>query len=449
MSSNLPTDKATNNSLANSDMQAFAIDWFRRAVPYLQAHRGRVFVVCFEGETIAKDSFDLLVQDIRLLAALGVKLVLVHGSRMQTDAKLESLGHRLKFHLANRITDEQALQIAKQVCGELKSTILAKLSTNIRLTQVKSTALHVVSGNFVYAKALGVIDGVNHQFTGKILKVDAAAIMAQLNAGNLLLLSPLGYAATGELFNLLSEDVAVAVAAALNADKLIFLSEAQLGAKLGKQINAQQAQQLALTYQPDDCRRKYLQSAAQACTENVARVHIISRCQPDSLLEELFTRDGTGTLITEQNYQSIRAAKEEDVAAIKQLLKPFEQASVLVMRNKQKLLAELDDFAVLQLDGKIIACVALHFYHQEQMAELACLVVAPEYADSGYGAAMLEHAIDSAKAQNIKQLFVLSTQTGQWFHTHGFMQTDIAQLPFKKRANYNAKRGSMVFMRQL
>lgn len=429
------------------------IDWFRHAAPYIRAHRNKIMVLAFEGNTIQADNFDLLVKDIILLAGLGVQLVLVHGTRAQTEALLADKQHPSQYHKGQRITDAVALSAAKRACGELRVDLEAKLSANIRYTPVKTESLRVASGNFIGAQPMGVIDGIDHGFTGKVRKVDSAAIKEQLSTGNVVVLSPLGYAPTGDVFNLHSEDVAVAAAAALNADKLIFLTEeaplSDYNEQRIDQLTTQEATQLLASNTVDEHTARYLTAAERACQQGVPRVHIISRQNPDSLLEELYTRDGTGCLITDETYECIRTATVDDISAMLDLLRPLEQAGVLVMRSREQLELDIHLFSVMERDGKIIGCVALYPFEHERMGELACLVVSPEYAQSGRGEALLKHVRQQAIRMELDTLFVLSTQTGQWFATHGFEPAKPSDLPEVKQAQYNTLRNSVVLTQAL
>lgn len=433
------------------------IDWFRQAAPYIQAHRDKVVVLAFEGDTVLSEQFDVLIKDIKLLSGLGVKLVLVHGTRAQTESLLNGMNlpepYQNQYHKGNRITDATALKAAKRACGEVRVTIEAKLSTNIRLTPVKTQALSVASGNFVSARPLGVIDGIDHQFTGKVLKVDAHAIHKQLNADNVVVLSPLGYSPTGEVFNLHSEDIAVSTAQALNADKLIFLTEqaplSDQNEQTIDQLDTRRVSELLATGTMDEHCARHLSAAQQACHLGVPRVHIISRQNPDDLIKELYTRDGTGCLVTNETYECIRPAIEEDIAAILALLKPLEQSGILVPRTQEQLSNDIAYFSVMERDGKVIGCVALYPFELEQMGELACLVVSDEYASSGRGEALLQHVRLQALRMEFNTLFALSTQTGQWFAAHGFEENDIHTLPASKKEQYNAQRNSKIFTQAL
>lgn len=438
--------------MSKSDLQN-SIQWFRDAAPYIHDHRGKTVVLAFGGEALLESSFPSLIEDIALLSSLGVKLVLVHGVRPQTQQALQAAGHSAEIHKGLRITDQKTLSLSKQVVGIARVEIEALFSTNSQQTSLANSLLHIASGNFVTAQPVGVVDGVDYLHTGKVRKINAVAIRQQLDINNLVLLSTLGYSPTGEVFNLRAEDIAVATASALQADKLIFLMEGESllhrdGQRVD-QMNAKQAQLLADNSHLDEDIVTHLLSAITACEQGVARTHLISRQNDGALLQELYTRDGDGCLITNEAYEDTRPAQIDDVAGILELLKPLEDAGILVYRSREQLELEVAHFTVVERDGKIIACAALYPYTKESYAELACIVVSPDYAESGRGNALL-HAIE-AQAQRLKiqTLFVLTTQTAHWFIERGFVETSLDELPEQKRELYNLQRNSKVFCKKL
>ena len=316
-----------------------------------------------------------------------------------------------------------------------------------------NSALHIASGNYVTAQPVGVVDGIDHLHTGKVRKINAAAIQQQLDNNNLVLLSPLGYSPTGEVFNLSAEDIAVSTASALHADKLILLMESEsLQHQDGKrvdQMNAKQAQLLTANSHLSKEVISHLRSAITACDQGVARTHLISRQHDGALLQELYTRDGEGCLVTNETYEDTRPAQIDDVAGILELLKPLEDAGVLVYRSREQLELEIAHFTVVERDGKVIACAALYPYTEERCAELACIVVSPEYCESGRGNALLHAIEEQAQQLSISNLFVLTTQTAHWFIERGFSESSLDELPEQKRKLYNLQRNSKVFSKNL
>lgn len=431
------------------------IHWFRNAAPYINAHRGRTFVLLFGGETAVDARFADMVHDFALLQSLGVKLVLVHGARPQIDAALQQRGMTTPFARDLRITDGSALPVVLEAVGRLRIEIEARLSMGLINTPMSGSRIRVTSGNFVAAKPVGVRDGIDFCHTGDIRKIDHSAVRALLDGGHIVLLSPLGYSPTGEVFNLRAEDVATATAAALKADKLILMVAGQGltdgDGKAVKQLTLPQAETLLNGNAPlaEEALRRNLQSAITACRQGVNRVHLIGHDLDGGLLQELYTRDGAGTLVTGGKYEDLRNAQIDDVGGILELIKPLEETGVLVRRSREQLELEIDRFMLVERDGMIIGCSALYPYPEEKMGELACIAVHPDYGDNGRGSELLEAMQQRARQLGLKRLFVLTTQTTHWFRERGFTEGDIDTLPMKKRRLYNYQRNSKVLFKAL
>lgn len=435
------------------------VAWFRSVAPYVNAFRGKTFVVAFGGEVVADGKFVELVHDLNLLASLGVRLVLVHGARPQIEARLQEQKLQAAYVKGMRVTDAATLQCVKESVGRVRVEIEALLSMGLPNSPMANAAIRVASGNFVTARPVGIVEGVDLMHTGEVRKVDAAAIRARLEQGEVALLSPLGYSPTGEIFNLTLENVAAAAAIALNAEKLIFLMdtagiEEKPTGKSGKLLRELTvAESKALLARPaaklsdDVC--LYLPCAVQACEGGVARVHLISRHVDGAVLQELFTHDGIGSMISQGPLQSLRNAGVEDVGGILQLIEPLEAKAVLVRRNRELLEMEIDRFVVLEHDRMIVACAALYPFSDEKASEFACLAVHPDYRNAGYGDTLLKHIEAKAKTQGSKKLFVLTTGAAHWFVERGFEETGVGKLPKVKQGLYNYQRRSKVFVKKL
>lgn len=427
---------------------------FRNSAPYINAFRNRTFVVVFSGEALLADNFDTLVHDFALLHSLGIRLVLVYGARPQINQRLKQQELSTPLHNNVRITDERALQCVKEAVGSVRTDIEALLSMGLANSPMAGARLRVTSGNFVISKPYGVRDGIDYHHTGEIRRIDAPAINKQLDDGTIVLLSPLGYSPTGEIFNVTAESVATATATALNAHKLIYLTEglqiADDQQQAVRELSVQATQQL-LESQPElsDDIRHILTSTVQVCQHGVRRVHIIDRKTDGALLQELFTRDGIGTLVNSDHYEDTRPAVIDDVPGILELIKPLEQQGVLVRRSRERLETEIDRFTVVERDGMVVACASLYPFDNSGVAELACLVVHPDYQKHGRGDTLLSYIEKLAKQQSIAQLFVLSTQTSHWFQERGFVASELDVLPVEKQAMYNYQRNSKVFIKAL
>lgn len=427
--------------------------WFRNASPYIAAHRGRTFVLAFGGEAVDEPGFADLVHDIALLARLGIRLVLAHGARPQIERRLDEAGIEPRYHAGLRITDGEALPRVCEATGHVRFLIEAMLSTGLPGTPMAGAGIRVIGGNHVTAKPWGVHDGIDFQHTGVVRRIDAGAISAALDAGSIVLLSPLGHSPTGEIFNLHAEDVATETAIALGADKLLFLMERPGVAANGDEVINQLAPAAAeqwLQRHPaaDDETRRHLHSAAVAVRRGVRRVHLIARAD-GALLAELYTRDGSGTMITAETYEGLRGARIDDIPGILELIAPLETEGTLVRRSREQLELEAERFVVIERDGAIIGCGALYPQPDGSSGEIACVAIDPDYRNGGRGHQVLEWLEREAARQGLPRVFVLSTRTMHWFRERGYEPADVDTLPRERRSLYNWQRNSKVFVKQL
>ncbi|MCW8899751.1 MAG: amino-acid N-acetyltransferase [Gammaproteobacteria bacterium] len=427
---------------------------FRNSSGYINAFRGRTFVIAFDGEMLTDEQFAPLVHDIALLNSLGIKLILVHGARPQIESRLKERNYTSEYINGIRITDDNALTCVKEASSSVRADIEALLSIGITNSPVACARISVISGNFVTAQPYGVRDGVDFMHTGEVRKIDRNAINKVLENNSIILLSPIGYSSTGEIFNLSAEDVATQAAIELKADKLIYLVGA-IGVtdkkrKLIRELTLNDAKKLLEDNKKLDAPiQRCLTSAIKACQHEVERTHILNRDIEGALLLELFTRDGCGTLITAESFEDIRPAIIEDLAGLIELITPLENEDILVRRSREKLEMEIEHFTVVERDGMIIACAALYPYFQDKVAELACLAVHPDYQRNNRGDQLLKYIERQSKQLGIKQLFVLTTRTAHWFRERGFVSTDIKTLPVKRKSLYNYQRQSKMFAKTI
>jgi amino-acid N-acetyltransferase len=431
------------------------VKWFRHSSPYINAHRGKTFVLMLEGDAIADENFAHIVQDIALLNSLGVRLVIVHGARPQIDLALNVLNIKSQFHGELRITDQAALNAVRAAIGIVKSDIEARLSIGLPNTPMHGARIRVVSGNFVTAKPKGVIDGIDFQHTGEVRRIDRRAIGQQLDQGNIVLLSSCGYSPSGEMFNLAAEDVATQAAISLAAEKLILMGEDEglpstadksADTDIISQITTDELSKLINNLSGEH--KTHAQSSLTAVKAGINRAHLLSHKVDGALLQELFTHEGAGTLITAGDYEQLRQANIEDVGGILELLTPLEEQGILVRRSREILETEISRFYVIERDGMIIACAALYPYSTE-LAELACVAVSSEYRSGQRGDRLLNAISEHAKAENIDKIFVLTTRTAHWFMERGFSEVDISALPKERQSLYNFQRNSKVFIKEL
>jgi amino-acid N-acetyltransferase len=433
------------------------VRWLRQVTPYVHAFRGRTFVVAFGGEMFAERArFTSFVHDVSLLAALGIRLVLVHGARPQIEAELKAKGERSRYVQGLRVTDAAALVAVKHAVGVLRVEIEALLSQGLPNSPMAGAQIRVASGNFLTTRPIGVLKGTDFQFTGAVRKVDAAAIARRLDAGEVVLVPHLGYSPTGEAFNVAWEDVAENVALALKADKLLMYTDklpVDRKGELLSELTPKEAQALLAKVGKNDGLTQQtvraLEHAVRAVAGGVGRGHIITRRVPGSMLLELFTHAGVGTMITAASVERLRAARVEDVRGMLALIEPLEAEGTLVKRSRELLEAEIGNFFVVEHDGVIVGCAALYPFPGDKSSEFACLAVAQDYRDAGYGEQLLKACEERAKALHIRRMFALTTRAAHWFLEQGFRASDVDALPSRRRALYNWRRGSKVFLKRI
>lgn len=439
------------------------VPWFRSVAPYIHMHRGKTFVVGIAGEAIAAGKLQHLAQDLALIQSMGVKVVLVHGFRPQVNEQLRAKGHEAKYSHGIRITDEVALDCAQEAAGQLRYEIEAAFSQGLPNTPMAGSTVRVISGNFITARPVGVVDGVDFQHSGVVRKVDVAGITRTLDFGAMVLISPFGFSPTGEAFNLAMEEVATSVAIALQADKLIFVTEVPgirtdpsapesednpIDTELPLAAAEKLLAELPAALQPADS-GFYLQHCVKACKHGVERSHILPFALDGSLLLEIYVHDGIGTMVIDEKLESLREATPDDVAGILQLIEPFEKDGTLVKRNRTEIERDAANYTIVEHDGVIFACAALYPYPEARTGEMAALTVSPQSQGQGDGEKILKRIEQRARAMGLKSIFVLTTRTMHWFLKRGFVQVDPDWLPEARKRKYNWDRKSLVLVKKL
>jgi amino-acid N-acetyltransferase len=441
------------------------VPWFRSVAPHIHAHRGKTFVVAIAGELIAAGKLTTFAQDLALMQAMGVKLVLVHGFRPQVEEQLQAKGHVSRFSHGMRVTDPVALDCAQEAAGQLRYEIEAAFSQGLPNTPMAGAAVRMISGNFITARPVGIVDGVDFEHTGLVRKIDALAIRQNIDAGSLVLLSPFGFSPTGEAFNLSMEDVATSAAIELQADKLLFVTEVRgipqdphagdprdEDVEVDQELTLADAEkllaQLPNPTQPTDT-AFYLQHAVKASKEGVERVHILPYSVDGGVLMEVFTHDGIGTMIVDEKLESLREATADDIGGILQLIEPFEKDGTLVKRDRTEIERDVDHYTVIEHDGVIFGCAALYPYADAKTGEMAALTVSNNVQGQGDGERILKRIEQRAKAIGLTSIFVLTTRTMHWFIKRGFAQVDPDWLPEARKRKYNWDRRSQVLVKKL
>jgi amino-acid N-acetyltransferase len=439
------------------------VPWFRSVAPYIHKFRNQTFVVGVAGEAIAAGKLPHLAQDLAMIQSMGVKVVLVHGFRPQVNEQLAAKGHQARYAQGMRITDSVALDCAQEAAGQLRYEIEAAFSQGLPNTPMAGSTVRVLSGNFITARPVGIVDGVDFQHSGLVRKVDVGGISRTLDMGAMVLISPFGFSPTGEAFNLSMEEVATSVAIALQADKLIFVTEVPgialnpsepigednpIDTELPLATAEALLAQLPQAQAPTDT-AFYLQHCVKACKAGVERSHIIPFSVDGALLLEVYVHDGIGTMVVDEKLESLREATPDDVGGILQLIEPFEQDGTLVKRSRTEIERDVANYTIVEHDGVIFACAALYPYPEAKTAEMAALTVSPQSQGQGDGEKVLKRIEQRARLMGLQSIFVLTTRTMHWFIKRGFVQVDPDWLPEARKRKYNWNRKSVVMVKRL
>jgi amino-acid N-acetyltransferase len=436
------------------------VPWFRSVAPYIHLHRGKTFVVAVCGEAIAAGKLANIAQDLALIQSMGVKIVLVHGFRPQVNEQLKTKGVEPRYSHGMRITDAPALDAAQEAAGQLRYEIEAAFSQGLPNTPMAGSTVRVISGNFITARPVGIVDGVDFIHSGLVRKIDTLGIRRTIDSGAMVLLSPFGFSPTGEAFNLTMEEVATSTATALQADKLIFITEVpgvrvdlddpaspidtEMPLALAEKILAK----MPAAQQPSDT-SFYLQHCVKACKGGVERSHILPFAVDGAILLEIYMHDGIGTMIVDEKLESLREASADDVGGILQLIEPFERDGTLVKRDRTEIERDAGHYTIIEHDGVIFGCAALYPYPEARTAEMAALTVSPHSQGQGDGEKLLRRIEQRAKAAGLESIFVLTTRTMHWFIKRGFAQVDPDWLPDARKRKYNWDRRSQVLVKRL
>ncbi|HHT00488.1 MAG TPA: amino-acid N-acetyltransferase [Thiomicrospira sp.] len=420
------------------------INTLRQSSRYIEQHRGKTCVIYLPGRfLLSRDSVTQFSQDVGLLYNLGLKIVLVMGASPQLDHAFSEAKIDWRLHHQFRITPTELIPLFQQTIGLLRSQLEATFS-QANCQQPNPPTL--VSGNWVIAQPKGVIEGIDFQHTGKLRKIRHQSISDCLDSGQVALLTPIAYSLTGEVFNLNTLEQACEIASAIEADKLMIYGSPQQLKDLPKQLSIPQLNRIMS--RPANNEQARLLTQVSHTNNKVKRVHLMDQDNPSALLLELFSRDGSGTLIFSDRYHQLRDASIEDVGGILGLIEPLEQDGILVKRSRERMELEIDNFIVIERDQLIIGCAALYL-NDDNMAELACLAVHPQYQGQELGSELLKAIEVKATENGANKLFLLTTHTHHWFIEHGFNLANVSVLPDKKQSLYNYQRQSKVLVKTL
>lgn len=423
------------------------LTYFREILRYVPRFRDRVFVIAVDGAIVEDDNFPNLLLDIALLRSLSIRVVLVHGAAAQVRKFAETSRVTPSDLDGTGITDAPTLQIAITAANRVTHEILEGLSAN---------DLRGACPNAIVAHPAGILGGVDHLFTGRVERIDGFLMQTLLERDIIPVIPPIGIDGVGRSYRLNSDSVAVEVAKALHAVKLIFLcTEGGIRGPKGiiRQLTVQEADGLLKRSKADLPRESAtkLAHAVRAGGQGVERTHIIDGREQEGLLGEVFSNEGIGTLVYTNEYQAIRPAQKKDVRAVLTLIQQGIKAEELVKRTRADLERQIGDYYVFEVDKNPAACGALHMYPDQNKAELASVYVDPRYENQGIGAKMLAYAETLARSRGVGVLFCLSTQAINYFiQRGGFSLGTPDDLPPARREIYERNgRRSQVLIKPL
>jgi amino-acid N-acetyltransferase len=419
----------------------------RGILQYIPQFREKTFIIAVDGVIVTDENFVNILLDVAVLRSLNIRVVLVHGAAAQIKALAEKQGVDASNLDGAGVTDELTLQLAMDAANRLTHEILEGLSAN---------DLRGACPNAIIAHPLGIIQGVDHLFTGKVERVDTELLQTLLNQGIVPVVPPLGFDGDGKTYRTNSDNTALAVADALKAIKLIFIT-AQEGllhnGEIIRQMQVGDLQKLIQTAGGGFAGEMLskAQHAAAACAVGVQRVHIINGREEEGLLAEVFANEGIGTLIYANEYEHIRPARKKDIRAIQMLTRKAVEAGELVRRTRADIEKNLADYYIFEIDKNPVACVALHIYPAQQKGELASLYVNPSDENQGIGRRLIQFVETKALETGLSELITLSTQAFTYFQSKGgFAEGAIDDLPPERRERYDLSgRNSKILVKKL
>ena len=405
----------------------------KETAPYINVHRGKSMVIHLCVQSF-ESQLHSIVHEISVLYSLDIKLIIIFGSDITNDAPI----------------NEADLPRILAKIGALRIQLESRLSMGLIHSPMQGAHIKVCSGNMVIAKPKGIIEGTDYGHNGLVRKIRQDFLLALMEGGAITVIAPIGYSPSGEVFCVDSIHLSQLVATSIDAYKLIYLNKGPL-TKEGaseplREWTPRDTEEIELIAKDS---RHLARSAFEAVRNGVDRVHVLDYQADNALLQELFTRDGSGTLVGIKSYETLRIANTDDVAGILGLIQPLEQAGVLVRRSRELIESEIAQYSVIERDGVIIGCAALHTFFEEKIAEAACIAIHPEYQNKGRGETLLENIEQRAQTLGLSQIFVLTTQTTHWFVEQGYAQQTLEHLPLKKQSLYNYQRGSKILVKAL
>jgi amino-acid N-acetyltransferase len=419
----------------------------RGILTYIPGFREKTFVIALDGSLIADDNFPNLMLDLAVLRSLSIRLVIVHGAAHQIQDLAKQTGVKISNADGTGITDADTLNVALTAANRISHEVMEGLA---------SSDLRAVTTNAIIAHPYGIVGGVDQLFTGRVEKVDTVFLQRLLEEDVVPVIPPLGFDGDGRTFRVNSDGVALEVAEALKAAKLIFVTTRNNFTKNGNkpaQISVAEAEEFFKKHRADiseEMASKF-EHSIRACRNGVSRVHVIDGRVDEALLTEIFSNEGVGTMIYANEYQAVRRAMKKDVRAIRNLIRESVEQEEIVKRTRAEIIAALNDYYVFQIDGNIVGCVALHVQNGGEKAELACLSVSGAHENMGIGQKLMTFAEEAAKQKGVKTIYLLSTRAFNYFQQKGnYKEGTPDDLPPARREKYDASgRNSKVLIKQV
>ncbi|GAB6089715.1 amino-acid N-acetyltransferase [Spirochaeta dissipatitropha] len=432
-----------------------AVHLIRDIFAYADRFQNSVFVIQIDYDVIAHPSFPVVLQDLVLLHQIGIKIVLVPGAKRHIDNVLDRYGIECPFVNGVRISSSDSIPFIKMAAFDTANRIMTLMSRH-----------HVtgIIGNWVRARALGVVDGIDYESTGRVDRISIESVSAVLKDGFIPIFPCIGWSAAGSPYNISSPELASRLSVDLKAAKLFFLTSSDVltretfvipdGIHLDEdgRISRLYPEQGELLLQSNpDCEqyfRSILRCSVEACRGGVERAHIVDGRRDGVILEEVFTNQGVGTMIHKSPFESLRPMNDEDVPAVIRLMQPAMEKGILVHRSADDLLQRISDYVVFSADGQIVGCGALHRW-ADTVGEIAALATDSQKAYAGVGEQIMLYLLNEARKKGLQEVFVLTTQAFDWFSRHGFTTGSVDDLPEERRLRYNPQRKSRILIKNI
>jgi amino-acid N-acetyltransferase len=421
------------------------IDTIRQTFGYLQKYKNSIFVIKTDGRLISHPLFPLLIRDVVLLHNLGIKVAFIPGTRVRINGILESFGVGTQEHKGVRISTEEAIPFIKMATFDVANQIMTMFSEN---------NANSVIGNWIRARGIGVLDGVDHQYSGLVDKIDSESIKKVLEDNMIPIFPNIGWSSLGKPYNISSHELALKISIALGAEKLFFVTDfggVSINEKMVSQLTIKETKRL-LDENPntnnEDEGLELLKLSYEAAKNGVKRVHIVGGHNDGLLLKEIFSNIGRGTMIYTNEHDNIRKLTYSDIPEIQRIIRPLAEKGILIERTNEDIEEMIDGFVGYEVDGIMHAVAALSPL-DDDCVEICCVAVAGVYSGMGIGKKIVSFLISSAKSQNKKRCFLLTTQTSDWFEELGFVETSMEKLPESRRKGYNEKRNSRIMVLNL